>query len=442
MTDGTYPASTVRAAWIAGLGTVLVGPVLIRLVTAPAAPLWTQLSTTTGLLALSAMVCAAVLPSRVRSLTRAFGIEGILEVHRSLGTLAAGLVLLHLACVVAADPANVALLSPSRATPASRWALAATVALALVVVLAVTRSRYRHLPYELWRWTHLGLAAVAVTGSALHVWYLQQLVADAVMSAVLSLLTVALVAVLLHRWLLRAVFDPSAEFLVREVRSETPSISTLVLDRRRARHGSDAADWTFAPGQFAWLRLARSTHAEEHPFTIASSAHDPDSVEFTIRHAGTFTTAVAELRPGQPVWVDGPHGAFTVDDSRSATGVVMIAGGVGVTPMMSMLRTAADRGDARRFHLVLVVARREDVLFREELAALADHLYLHVTEVLRGPHRNATAPLTTALAGVPDPGSLDYFVCGSPTLVETAFSSLALLGVPPDHVRTEQFDMA
>lgn len=438
MTDGPYPASTVRGVWIAALGAVLVAPVVIRLLTAPPAPLWTQLSTTTGLLALSAIVCAAVLPSRVRSLTRAFGIEGILEVHRTLGVLAAGLVLLHLACVVAADPANVALLDPARATSASAAATAATVAVVLVVVLAVRRGRTRNLPYELWRWTHVGLAAVAVVGSALHVWYLQQLVTDAVMSAVLALLCVALLAVLMHRWVLRAALDPSAEFLVREVRPEGPMISTLVLDRPRGAED----DWTFAPGQFAWIRLARSTRAEEHPFTIASSAHDLDRVEFTIRHAGSFTAAVADLRPGQPVWVDGPHGAFTVDDSRSTTGIVMIAGGVGVTPMMSMLRTAADRGDPRRFHLVLVVASRDDVLFRDELADLADHLHLQVSEVLRGPHRAATAPLTTALAGAPDPRSLDYFVCGSPTLVATAFHALGQLGVPPDHVRTEQFDMA
>lgn len=436
MTEGSYPATTVRAAWIAVLGTVLVGPVLIRLVTAPPAALWTQLSTTTGLLALSALVCAAVLPSRVRSLTRAFGIEGILEVHRSLGALAAALVLAHLACVVAADPANVALLDPARATTASVAATVGTLAVALVVVLAITRGHTRPLPYELWRWTHVALAAVGAGGSALHVWYLQQLVTDPVSSAVLALLAVALLAVLLHRWLLRPLFDPAAEFVVREVRRESASVSTLVLDRR------DPADrWTFAPGQFAWLRLARSTRAEEHPFTIASSAHDPDAVEFTIRHAGSFTAAVARLAPGRPVWVDGPHGAFTVDDSRSATGVVMIAGGVGVTPMMSMLRTAADRGDARRFHLVLVVARREDVLFRAELARLGEHLYLDVSEVLRSRERgDGVAPLATALAGAPDPAALDYFVCGSPTLVATAFHVLDLLGVPPDQVRTEQFD--
>jgi predicted ferric reductase len=448
MTSGSFPGATLRAAWITALGAVLVGPVMFRLLTAPPDPLWTQLSTTTGLLALSAMVCAAVLPSRVRSLSRAFGIEGILDVHRSLGVLAAGLVLLHLACVVVADPANVALLDPATATPASLAATVATAAVALVVVLALTRSRTRNLPYELWRWTHIGLAAVVLVGSALHVWYLQQLVEDAVMSAVLGILTVLLLAVLVHRWVLRAMLDPAAEFVVRDVRRENDSVSTLVLDRRRARHTSDDPVWTFAPGQFAWLRLQRSTRAEEHPFTIASSAHLGDTVEFTIRHhAGGFTAAIAHLQPGRPVWVDGPYGAFTADDAHSATGVVMIAGGVGVTPMMSMLRTAADRGDERRFHLVLVVARREDVLFRDELAELEEYLDLDVTEVLRGSaQRGDPAPLITALVSpdvncAADPAAFDYFVCGSPSLVATALHALDSLGVPPDHVRTEQFDL-
>ncbi|WP_300006784.1 ferric reductase-like transmembrane domain-containing protein [Pseudonocardia sp.] len=448
MTSGSFPGATLRGAWITALGAVLVGPVLIRLLTASADPLWTQLSTTTGLLALSSMVCAAVLPSRVRSLTRAFGIEGILEVHRSLGVLAAALVLLHLACVVVADPANVALLDPSRATPASRAATVATLALALVVVLALTRSRTRPLPYELWRWGHVGLAAIALAGSALHVWYLQNLVSDAVMSAVLGILSVLLLAVLTHRWVLRSMFDPAAEFVVRGVWRENDTVSTLVLDRRRSRHtaGGDPG-WTFAPGQFAWLRLQRSTSAEEHPFTIASSADLGDSVEFTIRHhAGGFSAAVAHLEPGRSVWVDGPHGAFTVDDAHSATGVVMIAGGVGVTPMMSMLRTAADRGDDRRFHLVLVVARRDDVLFRDELGLLEQYLDLEVTEVLRGSARRGDPnPLIAALTrpndDAADPAAFDYFVCGSPSLVGTAFHALDALGVPPDHVRTEQFDL-
>ena len=83
-----------------------------------------------------------------------------------------------------------------------------------------------------------------------------------------------------------------------------------------ARNGLNDDSWDFAPGQFAWIRLARSVTAEEHPFTIASSPHLPGRVEFTIRNAGDFTRGVNRLKPGQPVWVD--QAAAGINDGVSS----------------------------------------------------------------------------------------------------------------------------
>ncbi|MGH3612658.1 MAG: ferredoxin reductase family protein [Pseudonocardia sp.] len=435
----------VRRAWLGAFGAVLVVPVLLRLATTPAEPMWTQLSVVTGLLALSALVCAAVLPSRLRSLTRAFGIETVLEVHRFLGSAVAVLVLAHLACVVAADPAQVALLHLGGAGPAAQAGTGATVALGALVALAVLRSRSRG-TYEVWRLLHLALGIAVLGLSARHVWLLDDLVRDAGMYAVFALLAGLLLSVLGYRWVWRSLLDPSTEFVVREVRAETASVSTLVLQPRRARHGSDAT-WDFVPGQFAWLRLRRSATAEEHPFTIASSAHLDRHVEFTIRHSGDFTQTLRGLRSGNPVWVDGPHGAFTLDDA--GTGVVMIAGGIGVTPMMSMLRTAAHRRDRRPYLLVVVAGCRDELLFRGELAALRRQLDLEVTEVLRRPtpgwsgHTGeiGVGLLTAVLAGQERHHDLDYYICGPPTLIIDALDALDVLAVPADRVHTEQFEL-
>ncbi len=436
--------AALRTAWIAAFGAVLVGPVVVQLMTAQPVPMWTQLSTTTGLLATSAFVGVAVLPSRVRSISRAFGIEGVIEVHRALGVLAVSLVLVHLACVVASDPARMMLLVPGSMTPASKSATTATVAMCLLIGLALTRAHTKHLPYELWRWSHIVLAGVTIVGSALHTYFLDKLVRDGLMGFVLAVIAVLVLAALTHRWVLRAMFDPAAEFLVREVRPESPTINTLVLQRPKARHAAEYdAPWSFCAGQFAWIRLGESALAEEHPFTIASSADDPDCIEFTIRqHDGGFTAGIAALQPGESVWVDGPYGAFTVEDAKSKVGIVLIAGGVGVTPMMSILRTAAGRRDPRRYHLVLVVAKRDDVLFRSELSAIASVLDLQVTEVLRTRGGDDVGALLTALGQEATPAALDYFVCGSPTLVSNVFLAMEALDVPADNVRTEQFDFA
>jgi 3-phenylpropionate/trans-cinnamate dioxygenase ferredoxin reductase subunit len=244
----------------------------------------------------------------------------------------------------------------------------------------------------------------------------------------------------------RTLLDPSTAFFVAEVRRETPTVTTVSL---APRDGYDENGWDFSPGQFAWLRLRRSVTGEEHPFTIASSPHLPGRVEFTIRNAGDFTRGIGRLRPGQPVWVDGPHGSFTSDDD-SCEGVVMIAGGVGITPMMSMVRAAADRRDPRPHRLVVVARSSADLLFRQELGVLRESLDLEVTEVLRRPHAGweghtgeINIGLLTGVLGADDEhDNLDYFLCGPGGLVHDALTALEALGVPNHRVHTEQFDFA
>ncbi|HET6257934.1 ferric reductase-like transmembrane domain-containing protein [Pseudonocardia sp.] len=433
----------LRAAWLSAFGLIVGAPSLAWLTIAPVEPLWDHLSVVTGLLALSALVCAAVLPSRLRSLNRAFGIESVIDVHRFLGIVAAALVFVHLACVIAADPANVALLDFETAPKRAQAATGATVALAVLAVLAVLRGRTR-LTYELWRWLHVVLAVIVLVLSALHVWWLDHLVAEPTLGTLFGLLAALVVGTFGYRWAWRPMFDASTEFLVREVRRENATVSTLVLEPRR-RHGR-VNTWAFAPGQFAWIRLDRSVTAEEHPFTIASSAH-LDTTEFTIRHAGDFTRALRRLPPGAPVWVDGPHGAFT-NDVGAGAGFVMIAGGVGVTPMMSMLRTAAHRGDPRPYRLVVVAGSPEDLLFRDELAELRFQIDLVVTEVLRRPldgwygHTGDinAGLLSMVLADAGHLDEVDYFICGPSSLVTDVLSALDVLGVAPARVHTEQFD--
>lgn len=434
----------VRNVWISALGAAIVGPAMLWLATAPAEPLWSRLSILTGLFALSSLVCAAVLPSRIRALNRAFGIESVIEVHRFLGVITAVLVLAHLACVVAADPSNVALLDVLAAPARAVAAVGATAALVVMVGAAALRQHLR-LGYEWWRWMHVALGAAVLVLSATHVWLLNNLVRDAIMQLVLGLLLGTVVWVAGYRWLWRTLLDPSTEFVVAEVRAESPSVSTLVLEPVGGRHSDDGC-WAFAPGQFAWIRLDRTLTAEEHPFTIASSAH-LHYTEFTIRHNGDFTRALRTLPPGSPVWVDGPHGAFTNDIGRCG-GFVLIAGGVGITPMMSMLRTAADRGDTRPYRMITLAGTPEDLLFREELGFLRATLDLEVTEVLRRPRDGwdghtgdlGVSLLAMVMRTVADPDDLDYFICGPPGLVNDALNVLDAIDVAPARVHTELFD--
>jgi predicted ferric reductase len=448
----------LRVVWLSVFGAIVGAPVLAYFaMPSYAMPgtlaegsmrggMWHGLSVLTGLLCLSAMVCAAVLPSRLRSLNRAFGIESVIELHRFIGVVTAALVFAHLACVVAADPTNVALLDLVKAPLRAQGATGSTLALVALAALALLRKQAK-LSYELWRMSHIVFAVAALFFAAVHVWNLGQLITTATFATLFGLMLVLMLVVFGYRWAWRRVFDPSTEFVVRDVRQENKTVSTLVLEPR-SHNGGPVSTWAFAPGQFAWIRLDRSVLAEEHPFTIASSAHN-GATEFTIRHAGDFTRTIRQLPPGSPVWVDGPHGAFT-NDSGDSTGFVLMAGGVGITPMMSMIRTAAHRGDPRPYRLVVVASAPEDLLFRSELARLRLQLDLEVTEVLRRPVEGWSGPIggidvelmSVVLAGAEQPDGYEFFICGPPAMVTDALGVLDLIGVAPQHVHTEQFDFA
>lgn len=440
--------SKARILWAAVFLLTLLGPTLLSLVTGSDNPLAAQLAVQSGLLATGLLVAAVVAPSRLRSLTRALGIEGVLGVHRALGLLVTLLVLVHVVLVLAANPNSVTLFDPRQWTMASRAASGATVSLLALIGLAVLRHRVRR-RYALWRWAHLVLAGSVLLFTALHIYWLQHLVNDPVLRAAFGLLLAAVLGVLSYRWVWRPCFDRRGAYEVLEVRAETDDVHTLVIGPRRPRHGFDVSTMAFEPGQFAWLRVKRSVAAEEHPFTITSCPRESEAVEFTIRNVGDFTSSVGGLQPGDPVWIDGPHGAFTWDDRAYRRALVLIAAGVGITPMISMLRSLAFRGDGRPVLLLTGARTAEELLFRDELRELGDQLDLTLVEVLSRPPADWTGRsgridrvlLREVLPERSGRHKIEYFVCGPSSMVTDVLAALHGLGIDPARVHTEQFDM-
>jgi predicted ferric reductase len=299
--------------------------------------------------------------------------------------------------------------------------------------------------YQWWRRIHVVLAVVAVVGTLLHVLWLNHLLRDESMRAFFGICAGLLGLLLLNRWVRKPLLSMRNAYVVDEVRPESPTVSTLVLRPSSLRQRVVS----FRPGQFAWIRLSsRSLLKESHPFTIASGSHAPGLLEFTIKHAGDWTEQVPVARVGQRVFVDGPHGDFTVD-RRASSRLLLVAAGVGITPMMSIMRTLADRGDRRSIQLVVGARTEDELLFREEIHALRRRLNLRVLEVLSAPPphwsgakgRVDRQALARVLKGRAGPTRVDVYICGPPGMVETAVVDLHALGVPPQRVHTEQFDM-
>jgi predicted ferric reductase len=431
----------IRLVWAGAYFAVVLVPLVLALGSdRPAgANAAYEISLACGLVALSLLAVTYVLPKRVRALSAGLGIETVLGVHRLVGMSALGFVLVHVAAVLMTSSHNLALLNVMAAPPRARAALGASAALLLLVLTSALRRRLVR-RYEIWRGLHLALSMAVLALSALHVYWLHHLVAEPVFARWFALLLALVLFVSLRRWVWRPLKALIRPYLVREVRAESPTVTTLVLEPWGHR------GLRFRPGQFAWVRFGRTPFGfEEHPFTLASPPRRGGEIEFTVKNLGDFSGAVGRVGVGDRVWVDGPHGAFT-PDAESSRGLALIAGGVGITPMISVLRSLASRGD-RREHILFVSARSpEELLFRQEISAIAERIPLTVVELLDQPPAGWTGETGFIREEVldrrlpADRDELDYYLCGPPLMVSAVGEALDRLGVPPERVNTEKFD--
>jgi predicted ferric reductase len=432
----------VRTYWIGVLLIVALGPVALVVAVDHAhfRNTTTALSVVTGMLAASLFVVTFALPTRVPSVLSAFGIERVLRTHRLLAVSAVALLVLHIGLAVIGDPRHLHIFVLTD-QPRPVWAaMASTFAVALLIITAI-RRRQTQPRYEGWRLLHIGLALTALAFAALHIVWLGAFDSQFGRRFSYAILAEAAVFIVIRRWVWLPMRSGRRSYFVDGV---TPVSGNAVTVTVRA-HGH--AGLPFRAGQFAWLKIGSSPFVfEEHPFTIASTAERPDVKVFTIKALGDFSELLSGLRPGRRVYLDGPYGRFTVDGVRS-TGFVFIAGGVGVTPMMSILQTLADRGDTAD-HLLIVGARRvEDVIMRAEFEALRPLLALDIVEVIEEPPPGWTGEVGRVDAGLLDRAlprrarHRDYYVCGPPRMVVAVGQLLRARGIAPRRIHTEQFEV-
>jgi len=410
-----------------GLALLLLMP-LVALVLSVASPRFGETVTWAsafGLIGAILMALIVALVSRVRGLTRVLGVEIGNRVHRRLGVAAAGFTIAHVVAAVAHSPRGLAVLNPIVVGWPLRTGIAAT-ALMLVGAVVLPLKRVRRYGQVARVHAVLGVLVLLLTGA--HVWLFGSLAKNPLIGVPAAVLGVAVLVILLRRWVVRPALGHGA-YLLQAVRPESGDTSTVVL-----APAGPPLDPAPEPGQFVWVRLRRLPIAEEHPFTIAASTRS-GVLELTVRDQGPFSGGLLDLEPGRAVWVDGPHGAFVPSRTTADGGLVLIAGGVGVTPIMSILRAHAAAADPRA-HSLLLAEREGEALFATEILALSRRLDL---SVLRTGGRRLDAGMLQAVLPAGSPPSHQYFVCGPPPLVGAAIHGLGRLGVPAGAITTERF---
>ena len=392
-----------------------------------------------GFVALTVLALQIVIASRGPAFTAAFGIDRLIRIHRAGGFLVLGLVAAHVVTVVSSEDDYGEWLHPVDAPLAGRLGQAAVLLLLLLTVTVLWRALLR-IRYETWRGLHIafGLGAIALAfGHVLAVGRFTQ--TGTIRWLTLGFVVVALVAAFYLR-IVRQFTAVRRPF--RLARSTEEPDGSITLELEAVGHPGAA----FRPGQFAWLKHAGAPYAlTEHPFSYASSANAPERPSFTVKPAGDFTSALRDLDADARLLIDGPHGLPALLDERDC---VLIAGGSGITPSMSALRTAAEEDDPRRLLLLYFLRDAGRPAFRDELRALAQRERIDVVLIPSQPSdgwTGASGRISRDLLDQLLPADRrrwSYFVCGPPGMTDTAESALRDLGIPRGSIRIERFALA
>ncbi len=403
---------------------------------------WIEFSVGLGFLGLAMMALQFVLTARVNRIESSYGVDILLQFHRYTSLVAFMMVLVHPAILFIVEPETLHLLNFAQAPWRARMAILGTLAFLAMVITTIWRQPLK-IPYEPWRASHTILAVLAVglgfghavaVGNYLGLFWKTLLWTGIMLVSLWLILYVRLV----KPWLMTQ--NP---YVVEEVTPQRGDVWTLAL--RPLRHQG----FTFQPGQFAWLTLnITPLSMREHPFSMSSSGDRTDRIEFGIKALGDFTSQIKDVQPGTKAYLDGPYGVFTTDRYWDSAGFVLIAGGIGITPIFSILLTAAERQDDRSFLLIYAAAAWQDVTYREELEALKNRLDLTIIYVLRKPHddwEGETGYVNKDLLEKYIPrhrGSRHYFVCASPVMMDAVERALFELDVPVTNVHMEHFNLA
>jgi predicted ferric reductase len=404
----------------------------------PARDFWTEFSVAIGYSGLAMMGLQFGLTARFGYVTEPWGEDVIYHFHRQISLLAVSLVIAHPLILFIVRPELLALLNSLQAPWRARFAALSTYSLIALVVMALWRQQLR-IRYETWHLTHILLAVAAVTAGILHMVGWGFYLVDPWKRVLWIGLTIFWVGLLLYVRIVKPLFLLRRPYRVAEVRKERGDTWTLVMQP------DGHAGFRFSPGQFGWLTLWGSPFKiTGHPFSFSSSANASDGrVEMSIRELGDFTNAIHQVPVGRRVYLDGPYGAFT--SSNPTDMHVLIAGGVGVTPMMSLIRTFADRGDKRPVILLYGSRDWESITFREELEALKARLDLTVVHVLSNPPAGWTGEqgfITAELLRrhLPPPfGEHEYFICGPNVMMDAIERTLSEMHVPLAKYHSERY---
>jgi predicted ferric reductase len=373
-----------------------------------------------------------VLAARFRLFDRSFGLDTIYVLHKIMGMTAGTL----LACV------PVFLAASGLDQTRQIVLIAAGAALLLVLVLTALLYQEFRMKYEQWRRLHNVLAVTVLLLVFAYGIFIKESRTSCPVAILWVLLFILAIAAYINHKFIGPYRRRKHSFRVEKISRETHNVWTLTLAPPEG-----ISRFEFFPGQFQFLTFFRGNRSEEHPFTISSSPTQNGFVTSSIKESGDFTKSIREIEANDHVGIQAPFGRFSYVLHPKEHDLAFIAGGIGITPFMSMLRHMRDTNADKDILLLYANISKQDIVFREELDAIAagKNPRLNVVYVLNNPTAEWLGERGSIDRGLiqkycqGDVRTRSFYICGPPPMMTVLIATVIELGVPSSRVHSERF---
>jgi predicted ferric reductase len=381
-----------------------------------------------GLIGFVLLLFQYVLSSKIKWIERGIGLDVLFRVHRKAGLIALILIIAHPTLLFISERLQ------GYVTPLSILKVLGLVALLLLLLAAGAALLYGVLPlkYETWKGIHKTAYAIFLLafihsffiGSDLQRWPMR------IVWIILAILFAGIVAYKLQQRSYRRRYP----FRVAGVLQETYDTWSVQFEGEHPPYN---------PGQFMIIQLVRDGNiSEPHPFTISSSP-TRERLSISVKSVGDFTSTIDQTNTTDMAYIDMPYGVFSFLNF-DALNLVFIAGGIGITPFMSMLRYLYDKKLKKNVILLWGNKTEQDIAFRKELEAMASEMPTFKVVHVLSRQESWTGERGTINADVLKRYvdtfySSQFFICGPPPMMRAVERTLTDLGAPKNRIHYERF---
>lgn len=389
----------------------------------------TSIGQIAGILGFAMFSVNLLLSARFQFIEKLFaGLPGIYKSHRQLGSIGFSLILLHPLFLVVSYLSVSLRAAMDFFTPFNNLAVTyGSISLFLMMVLIIL-TFYIKLKYNHWKFSHKFMVLAFAFG-LLHAFLISSDISrDTFLRVYLLGFGLAALAAGFYQSFLSKLWNTHASYTLKHVNILNNQVVELELEPRNKKI-------KFIPGQFVFISIkGRGVDSESHPFSISSSSSD-NNLGLIIKSLGDYTEKLKDLSPGLEVSVEGPFGNFSHLNTFNKN-QVWIAGGVGITPFISMARSL--QGDDYAIDLYYCVNKSEEALLGDEWNEIQRTKKIRLIPWCSAEKGRISAKIISEQSS--GLNSKDFMLCGPMPFMVDLKNQLMSLNIKKKYIHFENFN--